>query len=85
MHHTFILSLSKNWENISFPLTGGSSRKSATVITGIPTNAISGIIINVSSILESISAHKSLHTIENSSIINNNTSHNLFLKAALDL
>ena len=57
----------------------------ATVIAERPGNAFSGIIINISPNLESISVHKSLDTIESSSIINNFTSDNLFLKTALDL
>ena len=53
----FILSLSENWENISFPLTGGRWSKSATVITERLTNAFLGMIINTSSNLEPISVH----------------------------
>ena len=45
----------------------------------------SGIIINISLNLESIIVHKSLDSIGSSFIINNFTSDNLFLKAALDL
>ena len=71
--------------NISFPLTGVSCSKSATVITERPTNTFSGIIINISPNLESISVHKLFDTIESSSIINNFIYDNLFLKAALDL
>ena len=57
----------------------------ATVIAERAGNAFLGIIINISPNLESISVHKSLDTIESSSIINNFTSDNLFLKTALDL
>ena len=78
----FMLSLS---ENISFYLTGSSWSKSATVITERPANAISAIIINIFPKPGSILVHKSLDTIEGSSIINNFTSDNLFLKGALDL
>ena len=43
------------------------------------------MVFQESSNFESISVHKSLDTIESSSIINNFTSDNLFLKAALNL
>ena len=81
----FILTLSESWENINFPKTGGSWRKSSTVMTERQANAFSGIIINISSNLELISIHKLLDTIESSSIIKNFTSDSLFLNAALDL
>ena len=82
---SLILSLSEKWGNISFLLTGAGWSKSATVITERPVNDFSGIVMNISPNLESISVHKSVDTIESSSIINNFTSNSLFLKAALDL
>ena len=48
-----------------------------------PAIGFSGIIINISSGLELIPVHKSLDTIEDSSITNNLTSDNLFLQATL--
>ena len=75
-----ILPLTENWEVISLPLTGGSWSKSATVMTKRPANAFSGILIHNSSNLESISAHKSLDTMESPSVIINFTSDDLFLK-----
>ena len=56
-----------------------------TVTTETPANTFSGIIINISPNLESISVHKSLDTAEGSPIIKNFTSDNVFIKAALDL
>ena len=44
-----------------------------------------GIIISIFPNLESNSVHRSLDTLESSSIIKNFTSDNLFLKAALDM
>ena len=58
----------------SFPVTGGSSTKSATVKTERLANAVSGIILNISPNLESLSVHKSRETMESSSIIDNFTS-----------
>ena len=81
----FTLSLSENPENISFHLTGGSSRKLATVVTERPANSFSGIITNISSNFESMSVHKLLDIIESSSLIKTSTSDNLFLKVILDL
>ena len=80
--------LSKNRKNISFPLIGESSTKSAGVIIEIPANTFLRIIINISPNLELISLHKSVDTlesIESSSIIKKLTSVNLFLKVALEL
>ena len=65
-------------------LSDSNWSKSATGITERPANVVSGIIINISPNLESISVYKLLETIEISSIINNSSSDNLFLKAALD-
>ena len=80
LNKCFMLPLSENWENISFLLTEVSWSNSGT--TEKLANAFSGIIINFSPILESISVHKSLDTIESSSIYQ---VHKLFLKAAFDL
>ena len=61
--------------NVSYyPVTGGSSTKSATVKTERLANAVSGIILNISPNLESLSVHKSRETMESSSIIDNFTS-----------
>ena len=65
----FILSLAKNWQNIDFPLTGGSLSKSAAVITERAENGFSEIIIKVSLNLEWISVHKSIDTIESEPIM----------------
>ena len=81
----FVLSLSQNRENASFPLNGGSWSKSATVKLKDQRMIFKGIVIIISLNIESKSFHKSLDTIESSSIIKNFTSDNLFLKAALDL
>ena len=70
---------------MSFPLAGGRRSKSATVLTERTANAFSGIFINISSNLKLISVHKSFDAIESLFIINNFTSDNVFLKAALDL
>ena len=66
-------------------MTGGSWSKSVTAITERPAGAFSGIIINISPNLGSISVHKSLDAIEISSIINNFTSDKLFIKVVMDL
>ena len=65
---------------MSFPLTGGSWKKSAILITERLVNGFSGIIVNTSPNLQS-----SLETIEISSIIWHFISDNLFPKAVLDL
>ena len=54
-------------------------------MTERPVHAFSRIIIIIYPNLGSLSVHKSLVTIESSSIINNFTSDNLFLKSTLDL
>ena len=72
-------------KNTNFPLTWGSWRKSDTVIIERPANDFSGIIINISTRLKLISVHKSLDTVENSTITKYFTSDRLFLKTALDL
>ena len=59
--------------------------RSSSVVTERPANAFPGIIINISPNFEATYLHKSLDTIENSFIIKNFTSDNLFLKEALDL
>ena len=53
-------------------------------MTERPENVFSVIAINLSPNLEWISLYKSLETIEQSSIIKNFNSDNLFLEAALD-
>ena len=70
---------------MSFPLAGGRRSKSATVLTERIFRNLSGIFINISSNLKLISVHKSFDAIESLFIINNFTSDNVFLKAALDL
>ena len=83
-NNCFIVSLSENWENVSFSLTEGSWSKLARVITERPTNTIPRILINISPNLESIAIHKLLETIENLSIVNYVTSDSLFFVTALD-
>ena len=79
----------EKWENKSFPLTGGTWSNSDRVTTERPGNIFSGIIIVSPKLLpiETLMPCKpwNLDTIENSSIIKNLTSNNLFLKVALDL
>ena len=53
-------------------------------MTERPENVFSVIVINISANLEWISLYKSFDTIEESSIIKNFNSDNLFLEAALD-
>lgn len=69
----------------SFILTGGSWRKSPTVITERSANAFSRIIKNNSPNLESISVHKLLETKESSSTIKHFNPDDSFLKLALHL
>ena len=72
-------------EKITLPMTGGSGNMPTSVITETAANAFSGIIINIFPKLESVSVHKSLNTIETSSIVKNFTFDNLFLGANLYL
>ena len=81
----FYTILSKKLRNYKFSLTRGNWIKSATVITERAVNAFSRIIIIIYPNLGSLSVRKSLVTIESSSIINNFTSDNLFLKSTWDL
>ena len=76
----FILFLLENFANIDFPLTGGSQRRSAIVITERPANHkyFSQSWINICP--QIIWDHKTFFP-----IIKNFTSDNLFLKLAVDL
>ena len=60
----FIASLSENFEDIFFPLTGGSGKKSNTVMIERSPLTFLVIIENISLNLESVSVHRSLDTIE---------------------
>ena len=82
MFHSILI---RELRKYRFSSDWGSWSKSVTAITERSANSFSGIVIIISPNLEWIYVHKSLYTIECSSIINNFTSDSLFLNAALDL